>query len=565
MSAQAYYHALRAALAKAKGDLPAAAEALQLALVYDHESLELTLRLGRISLSLDRVGRARKMADKARQLGARRSGVALLRADVALAEGRIEKARRILVRAERRETEGIDIALKLGRLFLAQGEAAAAIPVLRRAVNRLPQSTEPLQVLAEVHRALGDLPGATKALSRALARSSADTSVRILLSDSYEREGNLSEAFALWKAYPEAPSAEHRGLLTATGVALLLKAEAPKLLPRLLELARTQAQREAVALMLAEVGQLETALPLLEEVSAKSPTPGTVDLVLGRTLYGLGKDKKALSVLEGVGVNTRAAYVPARALVAEIHIAAGRHKRAHQALLVALRHFPNEATLVGWLAVAHARGGDRQQALRAIDDAGLRDSLIGLRTRALIQSEANGLEATIEGFEVQLKNSTGPQILVRRILGELELRRGRFTQAEAWFKQVGSGRIDDAELAGDLGLASSRPRAGLRFALRGLALSPRSPSVLHRLGRVYLRAGDLAHARAYLLRARRLGPRDPIIMEHTGDLHLRAGELELANGAWRDAQTNWRQARRAKDPRARAALARLGDKLKGAR
>ncbi len=558
MSAQAYYHALRAALAEAKGDLPAAAEALQLALVYDHESLELTLRLGRVSLALDRVGRARKMADKARRLRPRRPAVALLRADVALAEGRIDKARKILARAERRETEGIEIAMKLGRLLLDQGGPAAAVPVLRRAVNRLPQSTQALQLLAEVYQAQGNLRAAVKTLSRALARSPADTSVRMHLGDVYERKGRLEDAFELWRHDPEGHSQQQAAILSATRVALLLNDRAPDLRLRLSEASRTQSQRELVAMMLTEVGHFRAALPLLKAALVHSPASASLDLALGRTLYSLGEDKLALSVLERVSANAPDAFVAARAFVAQMHIGAGRHQRARLALQVALHRFPKAPALVAQLAIAHARQGDPQQALRVIEEADLPGSLPVVRARASILSARDGVQATIEALEAEADSP--PSVL--RVLGEFELGRGNLEKAGVWFKRTRGAFADDAELAGDIALASLRPKVALREALRGLALSPRSAEVMDRLGRVYLRAGDLQHARAYLLRAGRLAPRDPYIMEHIGDMHGQSAP-RLAVEAWRKARTYWRGAQRAQDPQAGAALTRLNDKLRG--
>lgn len=545
ISAQAYYHALRAAVAEAQGDLPQAAEALQLALVYDHESLHLTLELGRVSLAQGRVARAAKMAEQARRLDPGSIPGALLAAQVEQARDRPEAAERVLRRAERREVSGVDAALALARLLVAAGRGAEAAPVLRRAAERAPQEVEALALLARVERDAGRLDVAAQALRRAVDRASGQRALRVELTDVLERQGDLAAAAAQWADYLERRPGDQAALVHAARVELLLDGEADELLERLRHQTRSPDDQRRLGMMLARSGRPAEGAALLGGLPKPSALDAKARLVWGLALEASGKEDAALAALEPIGPDAGPVYLRARVTLAEIHLGAGRPRRARQAAQAALTRLPDSAPLLGLMATLHARAGELQDGLRLVADARAR----GIGGRALVEAEAElltrleGPAAALVRMQALLRTE-GPAGKVAALVASARAHRalGDDARAEAALEDAEKEASTPRERAdADLALGAhaldtgARPGQAVRWMRAALAQAPRDPAVLSGLGRALLAAGDVEHARTFSERAARLSPRDPKIMEQLGDLQRIAGMPAEARTAYRAA------------------------------
>ncbi|MEL7371263.1 MAG: hypothetical protein AAFN74_20240, partial [Myxococcota bacterium] len=92
VSAQAYFHALRAELALDRSDWDTAHDELQLALVYDPSSVHLHDKLIRLALAQGHLTRARKYARRAGQMASERWEILKLQGIVARADARLDDA-----------------------------------------------------------------------------------------------------------------------------------------------------------------------------------------------------------------------------------------------------------------------------------------------------------------------------------------------------------------------------------------------------------------------------------------------------------------------------------------
>ncbi|MCK6551859.1 tetratricopeptide repeat protein, partial [Myxococcota bacterium] len=99
VGSQAYHHALRAELARARGELAIAAQELQLALVYDEASPHLNAELADVSLGIGAVAKAERASGRALELEPGRAAHWVLRAKVLEATGDRAGAERALRRA----------------------------------------------------------------------------------------------------------------------------------------------------------------------------------------------------------------------------------------------------------------------------------------------------------------------------------------------------------------------------------------------------------------------------------------------------------------------------------
>ncbi len=560
VSAQAYYHALRAASAEAKGDLEQAADELQLCLVYDQESLRLTLELGRVSLRLGRLSKAKKMVVRAERLAPRATAVALFGAEVALADGKPGRAERILRRASRRSQASIEVPLRLAQLLVRRDRFKEARPVLRRAADRWPQQTRPLQMLSEVELKLGKVPAAVAALRRALRRASDERATLIALTDALERQGQLSEAIKLWQPYLQRHPSDHAARLAAVRAEVLLHGPSPKTLSALMSKTWSTAQQEAVAEMLAESGAYTEAVGLLTPLTQRAGAPARLVWWLGHCHYQLAQHQRAMAALESVGADAGPWFVKARALLATLHLERGDNRRARQALQVAFERGQTHPDLVALFAQAHIARGDVQPALQVIEQSERTEGQALVWAQAQLLFQAQGYEAARDQLQ---QSQRWPAHQVQRALGRLGMMAGQPAQAERWLKQAQRSGPPHAQLWAERARAAlaDRPSAAIKYGHRGLALDPRACDLLDALARAYLAAGDLEHARTFSDRAGRLCPRAPQIMELRGDIKWQQGDHKGAKVAWRSARTAWRGRGARRGPEASSGLARISEKL----
>jgi tetratricopeptide (TPR) repeat protein len=361
---QAYLHLMRAELATARGDHPAAEEALQLALVHDPESLHLTLALIRNQLARGKDARVERLLERARELGGERLETLRLSAAWARHRGRSTEAMAALARAHRLAPAELAVALELAALLEAGERADEATRVLLEAAERSPTSTAPLLEAARLEGLRRGPEAAVTLLQRARSRSPADVEVTIRLGAALERLGRGAEALELWATLLEATTPRAGPLFEAARLALLL-GRAPRAaewlsLAEALEPGATTERR--IAVLYAAHGPPDEAVRRLERSLALRPGDDELRYWLGRVELTRGRLGPAHAALESVGA-TSSRHVEARVLLARSLLASGDPARAERAIESALsRHPGDDALLAGWVRLRAARGA-REDAL----------------------------------------------------------------------------------------------------------------------------------------------------------------------------------------------------------
>lgn len=134
ISAHAYYHAMRADLARSAGDLETARDSLRLGLVYDPASVDLHLELARVLVDLGE-GEPDRLVQRAIQLDPSRAASWAAKGDLLVRRGKKRGAERAYGRAlrlEPRAPEGLHAAAALAGLYKESGRPDLARRTLRR-------------------------------------------------------------------------------------------------------------------------------------------------------------------------------------------------------------------------------------------------------------------------------------------------------------------------------------------------------------------------------------------------------------------------------------------------
>lgn len=145
ISAHAYYHAMRADLARSSGDLEVARQSLRLALVYDPASVDLHLQLARVLVDLGE-GEPERLVQRAIQLAPSRAAGWAAKGDLLVRRGRRRGAERAYLRAVRIEPaspEGRHAAAALAASYQRNGRPELA----RRTLKRLAELGAPEDAL----------------------------------------------------------------------------------------------------------------------------------------------------------------------------------------------------------------------------------------------------------------------------------------------------------------------------------------------------------------------------------------------------------------------------------
>ena len=184
ISAHAYYHAMRADLARSAGDLETARHSLRLALVYDPASVDLHLELARVLIDLDE-GQPERLVQRAIQLDPKRAEGWSAKGDLLVRRGQKRAAERAYQRAFRLEPaspEGRHAASALASLHQLNGRPELARRVLKR--------------LAEVDAEEGGLLLATHDLSQGRSREAEAALSELATAASPELKRRVAERFA---------------------------------------------------------------------------------------------------------------------------------------------------------------------------------------------------------------------------------------------------------------------------------------------------------------------------------------------------------------------------------
>lgn len=522
ISAQAYYHAMRAELAAAQGEPEKVSDELSLALVYDAESAYLTRRLARAQLDLGRVAKARRHADRAIMLGRNDPEAWRVSAAVALAEGQEKRAVRELRRAVRVDPSALDAWLDLARVYRAARRDKAALDVLATAAARVPQSAEPLAWAAEIQEANHRLEAARQLYERARRRERRRVDLVERLTAIDQRLLEPERAAERWRAFVREAPDDPRGFLGAARAELILgeDAAATAFLQRAEAAMKGDRADTVVGYLLFEQGRYAGALERLERARAPGTSP-KIDFAVGLARYHVGDDARALADLEQISGDL---YGEARHRIVQLHMRMGRLDRAELAARAALAQRDEDPEFVALLALVLGRRGHADDALELVQAARLAHPAAFplIEREAWLRFRNVSSDDAIAFAEAQAK---APGIDVRRVtflLAELAAEAGQEATVKRAMRRLLSADDRDVEalvfLANDLASRGEALPEAQRHAKEALAQDPHRALSLDAYGWILFKRKKPERALPFLARAQRLRPRDPRIAEHYGDV-----------------------------------------------
>lgn len=556
---------MRAELAALSGDSHTAADELQLALVYDPDSIFLALELARASLAVGKSAKAKKLIGRVLDRRPNHLEALLLSADVASRAEKHAEAERFFRRAVALAPADERAVLGLAATLERRGRISEATRVLRRGAERAPQSTAPLVGLSKLERSRGRLEQAAKALERAVTRDPNDAELLVQLSDLYERQLRHEEAVVRWRAFVEGHPNDPVALLEAARAELWMDRDdrAAALLERLERVrGSTETDRHIGFLLLSEGRSRAAAEKLAEVLRSRTHAPDArTRHAYAVALTRIGKTEAALSELEHIGPESEL-YETARVGMAELLLEGGKMARAEIALRNAMEERPSSPAVVGLLAQVLERKGDVEGAIvvlrEAPGDVSVRRRLARVEASILAR---NGRREEAERLMSAVTDAGGRE--ARYLLGSFLWEMQEYERAlEVMQKLV---RAKDPEALNFVGYGLAERGKDLEEAealvRRALAERPRSAAFIDSLGYIFLERGRLQRAEKLLGRAARLSPRDPEIAEHLGDVLAARRRTKRARAAYRKAVELVRRRIRSRVPGAVGERDRLRRKL----
>ncbi len=568
VSSEAYYHAMRAELARAKDDLSAARDALQLALVYDSGSTYLHVELAKVAMRTARPDRAAWHLERALTLNPDHVSARLLRAKLLEEQGQLSRAEAALRRAIASAPDSAVPAVSLAALWERQGRTDDAFQLLKDTLVRVPGAAEPYAAIARIEESRRRFARAAEALERARDRAPGNIRLVIDLTRIYERQGRLEDAAKSWRLFGEYNPGHFEGLLYAAQAEFAVGRD--EVGDRHLELLRGRgfapALEARIGMMLLQEGRFERSAWALKEVVRAAPSTEAHRYWLAVALSKMGRDDEALAEFEHISPKSTF-YEDARLRVARILMASGRPDRAALALGTGIERSPESVAMIGELAVVEARSRRVKEALDLIRDA----------RRQQDSPRLAAVEATI-----LLRYAKPSKALdrVRRYLiktAELGSEDAAFHLAQIFTE---ARAHDEAALVAARGLErhpeSVRLLRFLTFlyaergeqlehaaelGLRALRLEPRSGEVMHALGFVYFRLGRFDDAERILQRAARFAPDHPSVAERLGDTRVTQGDTKGAEAAYGVSHRLYQRLERARAPGAERDVQRVKGKL----
>jgi tetratricopeptide (TPR) repeat protein len=380
--------------------------------------------------------------------------------------------------------------LKRGAVYQAQGELGAALRDLRESSNNDPSAPRPLELLGDVNVGLGRFDRAMDRYERNIALDERNPRVHYKLGLTRYRAGRLAEALEPLK-------------------------QATALDPRMAE------AYYVMGLVHREQGQTASARRALEQAVRLGPGLFNAREALAEVYLAEGNPGKAIEQLEVL-----AALEPASAdrLVA-VGLAQSRAGRLEAAILTlgrAIDRFPdapNGYAALGhiWLTTALSRG-DRvalNKAVEALRQAASKrgvtsETLTELGRAWMLSGEYPAAERVFRQALAQLPVPAEAYLHFATVTQ----RGGRIQDARdalvRYVALVGDARpvVSAASQIADLSLRLGEPMVAVHWLNRAVDEGGPSTTLLARLARAALRAGDYERARAAVTEGLRAAPDD---------------------------------------------------------
>jgi len=431
---------------------------------------------------------------------------------------------------------------EVGRWWVERRQPRRAERHLRRAVQADPDDADAWTLLARVHERLGRTPEVKDALDAVLRIRPDDPGALLGRGRAALLDGDLERARDLLDRYPEA---------------------APD---------RAGAGAEVAAAWLA-AGRPDDALQVARALLADAGPDARLLLAEGQALQRLRRWAEAARVLERIRAQDGAAWVPARAALADVLAREGRHADAARALAAPLRAFPGDVRLLVARAAALERAGrsaeaaaglERAAAERAAVDGDGDDAADALRAaRAGVLCRAGRAQEALASL-APLVAARPRASALRLALADAAEAAGAPQRAEAELRVLLALEPDRADalarlarlrLGGDAPPAGEALAEAERLARRALELDPRAPEALEAMGRALSARGDHAGAEAALARAAALAGGAARFEEALADALLAGGRARDAAAGFRRALARAEDELPAVAARMRAALA----------
>lgn len=560
-----------AEIALQDGDLQGAAAQLQLALVYDTDSVYLTLKLASVHLRLGALAKAIKLADRAIALDPRSAEAFLLKARAELARNAHALAEGMLKRALALDPTSVDAAIELAHVLARAGKVAEALAVLAATAERVPESPDPLAEIAQLEAGRGRLEAAAQALERALRRDPRSAQLAGALSGIYEREGRYAEAAVVWRDLLELVLDDPDALLEAARAELWNERDeaADRDVELVQELMRGFDADQKIGLLYLSEGRTEKALHFLEAALRARPGDPSTRFAYATALAEADRDAAALAELQRIAPDSER-YVDARLEIGRILATEGKLDRAIAALRAAVWQAPRSVPLISGLADLLERAGHRDEARRTLQEvrsaiaASDPDGAIELDERdALILAHAGERARALKILRAGAEQPGREEALYR--LASLEERLGELDAALETAQRLLREAPDSARALNLVGYMWAergvRLEEAQRLLRRAMSLEPRSGAIIDSLAWGCFRLGQLADAERFARRALRLSPHDPEIEEHLGDILLAGKRPDEARASYIQARDDFRRAVTARDPDAPRAVSRVEDKI----
>lgn len=512
VSPSAYQHYIQAQLYSNDGRSEEAAEELRQALAADGASAYLRARLAEELLTLGRVDEAREEVNAALHLDPQFPDAYVDLAKVRLRLSDEAGAEIALTRAIAIDPTCEDAYTALVALYHDRGDDTKELTTWRALAEHVPGSAPAHEALGRAALAQGDLPAAERELRRALELEPGTEDARVELGRLLQGEGRFEEAIAeLEEAYERSGDNKIAEMIVRVDLEATHPEAARALVDRLDDEGGTIEQRLLVGWLYITVGEPERARAIAVDVLKGKDSSGA-HLLAGDALRALGRTDEALAQLRKVPPNAFQ-FAGAQTRIARLLRDNGRFGEAIAELGHALTQVAADPTgadasdaLHDSLARVHERAGDRDQAIRVLEEA--------LARRPF--SEALALA-----------------------LGNAYQRAGQWQRAVQTVHKVLDRNPESAPalnfigfVLADHGVQLDRARKLLE---RALAIKPADGGIVDSLGWLDVRQGRLDDAERLLVRADRLSPEEPEILEHLGELYVKKADRGRALEAYKRA------------------------------
>jgi tetratricopeptide (TPR) repeat protein len=495
---------LRGFLLLAKGEVPAATEALTAATALNDNDASAHFYLGAAHLAQGQAEQARAHLARAREL---RPDFALGRAllvEAMIAVGDVTTA---LSTATALVADQPDLAM--GRLALADatatvGSTAVAIAQLQELIAAQPDWAEPALHLARLYRQTGQGDKAAPLYAQELDKAPDSLAMRVEYCDLLTRQTAWQELLTTTEAglerTPDAPE-----LITLKGIALggLGQTDAAKTLLSALHADHPEHAAGAMNLarLYANEGDIAAAVTVLRETTTANPASSRPRALLGHLLRQQGHRDEAIALFEEA--TKKDARAQDLAALVTLYVEDGKNDAAVRTARHLRADYPDLPAAHLFLVQTLASAGKSEEAV--IESQALATHNPGspqaLNLHAALQVVAGKPEAAVHTWDQSLHvNPDQPAVHID--LARLLLKLGRLDEARRHADEVTRALPEVASSHLLLGkvLEAQGDRKGAAVAFtRGQSLDPERPEVLAEVAAFYLRADDLAEAETRFL------------------------------------------------------------------